>query len=140
MGHSQYWQFIDSVKPNESKEIERLTTILIEDGENKEVIENLAQSYRYIYFNGVKELIYEDFYIDFNVRNKRNWCKTALRPYDKYVVACLLMIKSVVNEKIKLETDADYKELEAGIDLFNKLYKKEGLNLINDTNYLEYYT
>lgn len=59
-------------------------------------------------------------------------CKTALKPYDKYVVACLLLAKYHFAPKdFVISSDGDASDWQAGLELLNKHFSY-GVHLIKD--------
>jgi len=51
-----------------------------------------------------------------------NFCKTARKPYDKYVVAILHLAKRHFGDKIYLASDGKDSELKEGIELIEKTF------------------
>ena len=43
-----------------------------------------------------------------------NFCKTARKPYDKYVVACLIIAKSIFGKDITISSDGELDEWQEG--------------------------
>lgn len=42
------------------------------------------------------------------------FCKTAQKPYDKYVVACLIIAKSIFGKDVTISSDGDLEEWQEG--------------------------
>ena len=84
-----------------------------------------------INFNGYHEDAHEIFYLTRNAK-KSEWenkavarvftfCKTARKPYDKYVVACLLLAKyHFVQEDFIISSDGSVVDWQEGLALLNK--------------------
>lgn len=43
-----------------------------------------------------------------------NFCKTAQKPYDKYVVACLIIAKSIFGKDVAISSDGDLNDWQVG--------------------------
>lgn len=43
-----------------------------------------------------------------------SFCKTAQKPYDKYVVACLIIAKSIFGKDVTISSDGDLEEWQEG--------------------------
>ena len=61
-----------------------------------------------ILFNGTGDDAYEDFLLERIPYEEFNFCKTARKPYDRYVVACLRAAKKIAPECITLSSDGGY--------------------------------
>ena len=46
-----------------------------------------------------------------------NFCKTARKSYDKYVVACLILAKLCFGNDVKISSDGDLEDWEEGKEL-----------------------
>lgn len=71
-----------------------------------------------IAFNGLGELSHETFYVSRNGQGF-NFCKTAQKPYDVAVVACLVSMKKILGKGVEVSSDGDKNDLQEGIDLAN---------------------
>jgi len=79
-----------------------------------------------IRFNGQDEEGHETFYIaqefDESYRQPDDdgklfaFCKTAYKPYDTAVIACLIVLKHHLGESIRLSSDGDKNEWQAGLE------------------------
>ena len=65
-----------------------------------------------IAFNGVGDNAHEDFVLNRCLSNE--FCKTARKPYDKYVVAVLLIAKFYAPECFEVSTDGGVDDWQAG--------------------------
>ena len=74
-----------------------------------------------IVFNGFKDLSHETFILTPAI-NGFNFCKTARKPYDVAVTALLIYIYSI-KSNIKITSDGNYEDWQAGADL---LFKARG--------------
>lgn len=99
MGYTHYWKAAEDFSINE-KAVKALTK-LCRKGKAEGVIEKDGfprfvsgdSSCSYVSFNGVGEDSYETFRVVSSFKGE-DFCKTARRPYDKYVVAALIILES----------------------------------------------
>jgi hypothetical protein len=75
----------------------------------------------FIAFNGKDDAGHETFYVAPD-RTGFAFCKTAQKPYDTAVTACLILMKSVLKDKIRISSDGDASDWVAGLRLYNKLF------------------
>lgn len=59
-----------------------------------------------VQFNGIGEGSHESFILDVN-SSGFNFTKTQLKPYDKHVEACLILVKHYFGDKIEVSSDGD---------------------------------
>lgn len=87
-------------------------------------------------FNGVGDDGHETFFFERDqaieswASNKEEafmFCKTACKPYDVYVVACLLLAKLIFGNAVKISSDGTINDWQEGKKLIEE---KLGLNLI----------
>ena len=122
MGYTHYWRQLRDFTDTEWQELTRLAKLITADGQgilsneydeknSKPTIDN-----EQIRFNGIGDNGHETFIITKKKRAKREYeeqeaydkkgafefCKTAHKPYDKYVVAVLC---AIYNMKIKLDEE-----------------------------------
>lgn len=130
MGYTHYWKTSDTVKIDKAKYkqaladiktiVESNTDILVgaggEAGTGPEVDLNLG-----IYFNGVDEQSHETFCLPADCEELRafEFCKTAEKPYDAYVVACVSVLGNVAG--IEVSSDGRGKALAEGAVFANKI-------------------
>lgn len=61
----------------------------------------------------------------YNQNDGSDWCKTAQKPYDDVVVACLATLKYYLKNNIRVDSDGVKKEWDQGTELASKwLYRK----------------
>lgn len=86
-----------------------------------------------IRFNGIGEDGHETFYLakndtpaewSENQNEVFNFCKTARKPYDKYVTAVLFLAKIHLTDDIRLGSDGYISEWQNGVDLVNEKLDK----------------
>jgi len=87
-----------------------------------------------INLNGKEDLMHEDFILreHFNQNENFNFCKTAQKPYDIVVVACLAVLKYRLKDNIVVSSDGDSKDWTKGIELANHVLKLKIKNPITD--------
>jgi hypothetical protein len=73
--------------------------------------------------NGKQDMAHEDFCLreHWSENAGFNFCKTARKPYDVVVVACLAILKYYMGDSIKVDSDGDLAELQDGIRLAEKI-------------------
>lgn len=54
-----------------------------------------------------------------------NFCKTAYKPYDAVVVACLLLLKDVYGDAVDVSSDGSWSEWQDGRDLYTSVFGVE---------------
>ena len=97
-----------------------------------EDIDGFTVNDKMIWFNGkdddahetfVLEQIYKDLYGSEN--NSGKWfafCKTAHKPYDKYVVATLVLAKLYFEKDFDISSDGEISEWQEGVNVLNKIF------------------
>lgn len=75
----------------------------------------------------------EQFLDSWQTKNSRvfNFCKTAQKPYDKIVTACLTKMKSVFKDDVKISSDGEADDWATGFGVANAS-KEEIKNLVAD--------
>lgn len=77
-----------------------------------------APKYGGLSINGVQGEAHEDFCMREHFKeNKAEFCKTARKPYDQVVVACLVVLKHYLGDGFAVESDGDAHEWVNGRDL-----------------------
>ena len=72
-----------------------------------------------VQFNGIGEEGHETFYFPRQIEECFNFCKTAHKPYDVIVVACLYAAQRRFGHTIKLNSDGSRDDRVPGADLYN---------------------
>ena len=76
-----------------------------------------------VHFNGKADEAGDVFYFD---RWKGgDYCKTSRQPYDRYVVACLVIAKHFASSRVNVRTDGDLEDWEDGIELAESVLKEK---------------
>ena len=92
-------------------------------GENKPIFNNVM-----VYFNGKGELGHETFMIKRIPNQNSDFCKTARKPYDLLVVACLIAAYQILDYRFCSDgfyNDNTCDDLQQGIDYYNTVIKPE---------------
>jgi hypothetical protein len=85
--------------------------------------------------NGKGDNAHEDFtlrehYMQNIGQDNFNFCKTAMKPYDIVVTACLAILKYRLGDAIQVSSDGDASDWEAGTKLACKVLRRKVLNPI----------
>ena len=74
----------------------------------------------YVRFNGIEDEGHETFVLDYE-KSRFDFCKTARKPYDKYVTACLILAKVHFGNEITVSSDGDLEDWNEGLELVKGL-------------------
>lgn len=75
--------------------------------------------------NGKGKYSCEDFTLREHLKqNDSEFCKTARRPYDTVVVACLAIMKFHLKDMFDVGSDGDYHDFVAGVNYANKVLRR----------------
>ena len=126
MGYTHYFTLSKNTTESQKEKMVRFTNKAIElfgieliansmgnEGTKPEVTEEV------ISLNGLEDNSHETFILKFN-SGKWQFCKTAMKPYDTLVVACLIFARknNVISE---WSSDGEGKDNQAGKELFEKV-------------------
>lgn len=79
--------------------------------------------------NGSRELAHEDFVLREHfaqaVEGKSDFCKTARKPYDTVVVACLCVLAHYLPSNFSVSSDGDSLDWIAGLELARRVLKNK---------------
>lgn len=127
MGYTHYWESTGRIYNEHLKEAIRYMGIVVNDntdilaggdGTGKPEITDDE-----IRFNGIGDSSHETFSISTDWKGTFNFCKTAEKPYDVIVVACLVVLKYHLGDSVSVSSDGDCEDLNAGIVLAMKYIK-----------------
>jgi len=107
MGYTHYWDTAAKKPTDENVKImrEALAAMMKLSPNTIEINWDKSGS---IGFNGIGDNAHETMVIDFTGDGAWNFCKTARKPYDKIVVACLILMKELdIIEKWSSDGDED---------------------------------
>ena len=123
MGYTHYWRLNDGKKIN-SKKLKQAIGVMGKivkdqdkilaswDGIGKPIVTE-----KEINFNGKKDFSHENFRIFMNWDGDFDFCKTARKPYDIVVVACLSVLKYYLGDSVRVSSDGEGEELKEGLEL-----------------------
>lgn len=92
-------------------------------------------SYGGLFINGTEDLSHEDFTIrehfsqNFGFQKGFNFCKTAQKPYDIAVVACLIILQHYLKDAIEVSSDGDATDWFPGLKIAIYYSKIKGLKV-----------
>jgi hypothetical protein len=136
MGYTHYWRQTKDLTEDEWDNVRQVAKTILKD--NHGVIldneptdsQNLSITYDSILFNGRGDDSHETFYLTRKQRPKYDYesdeefakgafefCKTAQKPYDKYVVAMLIAITQIT-DSITVSSDGDQSDWLEGMQLY----------------------
>ena len=126
MGYTHYWQLNDNQKINTKAlkdAISIMSKIVIDhasilagwDGEGEP-----TGNRNRICFNGRDDDSHETFSIDNLWGGEFSFCKTALKPYDKVVTACLAVLKHYLGDSVRVSSDGEGKDWNSGVEIASK--------------------
>jgi hypothetical protein len=84
-----------------------------------------------LHINGKGNNAHEDFCLreHFTQNKDFDFCKTAQKPYDKVVVACLIILKHYLKDNFEVNSDGDAIEWIEGLQLSQSVLKLKSLKL-----------
>lgn len=144
MGYTHYWSF-KPAKKGTAKQVEiKYQKALQECAKvareyNKQCAENgltnerlsgytahsKSGEYGGLQINGKADLAHEEFTLrEHYSENESDFCKTARKPYDIVVVACLAILKYRLGELIDIGSDGYNDDWNAGVDLARRITKR----------------
>lgn len=122
MGYTHYWEGTPTVSEECVKHIKRI----VGDGKRKGIIAFESDSEKppfvaseQVRFNGIGSDAHETFHVVFG-SNQFDFCKTAQKPYDVYVVAVLSAIEYHTDGAFKWTSDGERFDHFEGIALMMK--------------------
>ena len=84
-------------------------------------------------FNGTGDLGHENFslreHYKQNLEESFNFCKTAHKPYDAVVVACLITLKYYLGDLIQVDSDGDKSDWVNGLELARSVLRIKKLQI-----------
>lgn len=103
MGFTRYWTF-NSLDEEKFKEFSSICEVLIHN--MSITLDDIVVSNTQVKFNGKDIYAHETF--DFRIDKVGfNFCKTAFKPYDDVVCACLYVAKLIFGNDIEIDQDYD---------------------------------
>lgn len=136
MGYTHFWHL--NKKGNQKNYNSALKDIkaiiqskkdILADGSGEK--DSKPETKKCISFNGIEEESHETFFIPNKLAELEGdgfvfqFCKTARKEYDSVVVACITVLKHHLGDDVKVSSDGDPDELQAGCDLAKAILKKD---------------
>jgi len=123
MGYTHYWRPTRDLTEDEWDNIRQVAKTILKD--NHGVIldneptdsQNLSITYDSVLCNGIGDDGHETFYLTRKMRNDFEFCKTAQKPYDKYIVAMLIAVTQIT-DSITVSSDGDQSDWLEGLQLY----------------------
>jgi len=141
MGYTHYFTFNAATK-GEAKKAEKLYQLAVKDCAKIIKAYSLANGglagytahtkigeYGGIEVNGSRENGHEPFILreHFNENEEFSFCKTAQKPYDVVVVACLIALKNRLGNLIEVSSDGEVEDWADGLALAERVLKRKSL-------------
>lgn len=140
MGYTHYWRFNDQDSPSlESRK--RISETLQHLYDNRyrlfgDAAVDLAVEYNehdmppensveYISFNGRGDDGHETFLMDWKHGSTFEFCKTAMKPYDFWVVTTLMLIHTELPNALSIRSDGSEDDWKVHLDLLSTVLKDE---------------
>lgn len=134
MGYTHYYYQKPKLAQKKFNEFSEVVVRLLSSDDAKNILvsemdredkPNLMVDNQAVKFNGIGVNSHESFWFlrqtempDYQKSKGRNkvfnFCKTARKPYDKYVVACLIIAKSIFGKDIEISSDGDLEDWNEG--------------------------
>lgn len=136
MGYTQYFTITDKATPemykafsDEAHEILRSAEIYkgiqLADGMGEELSAWQADDER-VMFNGFGDDAHETFLVTPNSLGF-NFCKTARKPYDAVVVACLISLGRIYGDAVEIGSDGDHADWSEGAALYQMAVQRTAI-------------
>jgi hypothetical protein len=142
MGYTHYWSFrsvkgetakIEAVYQKTIKECQKIVLVYQKEFGHLQGYSAHTKLGQYggINFNGSKDEAHETFVLreHFKENSDFNFCKTAQKPYDLAVVACLCILQHRLKDAIQVSSDGDYFDWQPGLEFAKKVLKLKRLNI-----------
>lgn len=125
MGYTHYWAFQEQpTKEKFAEFLEGVKQIVATAEEAGIAIGEQKYESDYVSFNGVETGAHETFYIELPSHDD-GFCKTAQKPYDTAVVACLIHAKKIFGADISVKSDGNWNDWESGRLLYESVFNIE---------------
>ena len=85
-----------------------------------------------INFNGIDDLSHENFMLTKKPLVDFNFCKTAQKPYDLIVTACLAVLKDKLGAQVEVKSDGNKSDWVDGTKYANNVLNREIKNPIKE--------
>lgn len=110
MGYSHYFTQVESTEGDDRNYLKFAidAMIIILTAENRGANLNWHVDENSVKINGIGEGAHEDFYFTREANLNFNFCKTAFKPYDEVVTACLIALKKAYGDKVDIGSDGEW--------------------------------
>lgn len=123
MGYTHYWRLRNAIEQSDWNEFLNGARQIISTAVDAGLaIEDNSEG-SVIYFNGVGGDAHEDFVIS-SEDVGFNFCKTARKPYDTVVTACLILLKATLKDNVIVTSDGNWSDWEGGSLLYETVFDK----------------
>jgi hypothetical protein len=141
MGYTHYWSFeapkrgtAQVVEKNYQRAIKQCNKIIKHYAAQHGGLSGYsahAKGYGGLHVNGSRENAHEDFIVreHFSQNDTGDFCKTAQKPYDVVVVACLIVLKHYLPDNIQVDSDGEKSDWINGLELARKVLKLKSLQI-----------
>lgn len=121
MGYTHYWTLENGIEQTDWNYFLVGARHIIDTAQNSgiQIIDGSAGAA--IFFNGFGAGSHETFQIT-SEDVGFNFCKTAQKPYDTVVTACLIHAKKVFGGNIRVSSDGDWSEWQSGVLLYEQIF------------------
>ena len=124
MGYTHYWKIKKELPKEQWEAFKDETCALLDDPSVSDIIGDAMGNAGFpritdteVTFNGVGKKAHETFSIDRCAGHREyckpifNFCKTAYKPYDRYVVRVLLLAEKHFGDSISVSSDGNWEEI-----------------------------
>ncbi len=124
MGYTHYWEIKKELPKEQWEAFKDETCALLDDPSVSDIIGDARGNAGFpritdteVTFNGVGKKAHETFSIDRCAGRREhdkptfNFCKTAYKPYDRYVVRVLLLAEKHFGDSISVSSDGNWEEI-----------------------------
>lgn len=121
MGYTHYWTLENGIEQTDWNYFLVGARHIIDTAQNSgiQIIDGSAGAA--IFFNGFGAGSHETFQIT-SEDVGFNFCKTAQKPYDTVVTACLIHAKKVFGGNIRVSSDGNWSEWQSGVLLYEQIF------------------
>ena len=110
MGYTHYFTQVQSTEGDDRSYLKFAidAMLIILTAEQRGINLNWHVDENAVKINGVGEDSHEDFYFTREANLSFNFCKTARKPYDDVITACLIALKKAYGEKVDIGSDGTW--------------------------------
>lgn len=129
MGYTHYWTLENGIEQSQWNDFLVGARHIIGTAQDAgiQIIDGSAGAA--IFFNGFGAGSHETFQIT-SEDVGFNFCKTAQKPYDTVVIACLIHAKRVFGESIRVSSDGEWSDWDSGVSLYETIFGIESESVL----------